>query len=503
MMSRERRALRASVRTPLRPVIGVSTPIALMSSTFSRDSFLSAAHRVAEIAADFLARLESRRVDPGTERTELQALLAGSLGDVGVGLEAAIADFETAILPHSMTTPHPMYFGLVNSSPLPAGVLGDLLVSLLNNNGGAYHQSPAISTAEEEVLRVFRQALGIDASAPGMILPGGTFANLQGLLLARAAAFPEWRRRGVDATIAPRLYAAQTAHFSVPRTAQVLGIGEDNAMLLPTVGRGALDVDALREAIARDRAQGAAPFAVVATLGSTGTGALDDVAAIADVCAAERLWLHVDACYGGAAALLEELHSAFAGIERADSVAVDAHKWFFAPIAAALLFTRRRSHEHAAFRLATSYIPYPTENDPFQRGLATSRRASGLTLWLLLRAHGLATIHAAVRRNIAQTRLLEGLLRERGWRVLEGGQLSIACARWEPEGQGRTPQELDALQEGVAADAVASGRAWFGTVRHRDETWLRFNAVNVHTRDEHIHALAELVGEMARRRSAV
>ena len=466
-----------------------------MNVPFPRDSLEAAVHRAGQIFLDFYDGLEQRRVYPGSDFDVVNAALRGSLGDDGVGLDEALADFERTILPNSMTTPHPRYAGLVNSSPLPGGVLGDLLVSLLNNNGGARHQSPAITAAEDEVVRVFGALFGLEPCT-GMLLPGGTFANLQGLLLARAAAFPEWRRRGPRAAPGrPLIYTSSVSHFSVRRSAQVIGLGEDDVVAIPTVGRGAIDPGALAERIAADRAEGSAPFAVVATLGTTGTGAIDPVAQLADICADHSLWLHVDACYGGAAALLDELRAELAGIQRADSIAVDPHKWFFVPIAAGLLLTRHPDSEQAAFAIDASYIPDSRVDDAFVRGIPTSRRSSGLTVWMALRAHGLATVRAAVTRNIRQCRQLESLLADRGFAVLPDGRLSVACVRFEPP--GRTAVEVDSLQHEIARRAVASGEAWFATVRHADQTWLRFNLVNVHTRERHVHQLADLVAGIA------
>ena len=299
-----------------------------MTSSFSRDSLELAAERVGRIFVDYYQDLEQRRVDPQADHEQLRTQLQGTLGDAGIGLVETITEFERVILPNSMATPHPRYAGLVNSSPLPGGVLGDLLVSLLNNNGGARHQSPAITAAEDEVLRAFGALFGLEPCS-GMLLPGGTFANLQGLLLARTAAFPDWRRRGARAAAGrPLLYTSCASHFSVVRAAQVMGLGEDDVVALPTPGRGALDAEALAERIARDRAEGASPFAVVATLGTTGTGAIDPLARIAELCADHQLWFHVDACYGGAATLIDELRPALAGLERADSVTVDPQKWY-------------------------------------------------------------------------------------------------------------------------------------------------------------------------------
>ena len=277
-----------------------------------------------------------------------------------------------------------------------------------------------------------------------------------------------------------------------------MGIGEDNVVAVPTSGRGALDVEALARCIAADRAAGATPFAVVATIGTTGTGAIDDVASIADLCESESLWLHIDACYGGAAALLPELAYHFEGVPLADSLTVDPHKWFFLPIVAGLILTRHPQVECDAYGLDVSYIPTDDLTpDPFSRGLPTSRRSSGLTVWAALRAHGWSPIRDAVRRNIEQMRQLERLLEDAEFTILPHGELSIACARFEPS--GLDDAATDQLQVEISRRVIESGQAWFATTRHDDKLWLRFNVVNLHTRGEDVAAIARSVEDVARK----
>ncbi|HEX4590476.1 MAG TPA: pyridoxal-dependent decarboxylase [Gemmataceae bacterium] len=451
-----------------------------------REPLEEAARRTAELFVEIYRGLERRRVAPDVDRATLTARFAGTLGDDGIGLPAALDEFRDNVLPASMGTPHPLYLGLVNSSPLPAAALADLLVSALNNNGGAFHQSPAMTTCEAEVVRSFARLYDLPDDAEGMFLPGGTWATLQALVLAR---FRTIGTRPLGPGL--RIYTSEAAHFSVARTAFVAGFGAEDVVSLPAIGRGELDLPLLREAIHRDRRNGKTPVAVVATAGTTGTGAVDPIAGAADLCAEENVWLHVDACYGGAIALLPELRDLLAGIGQAHSIAVDPHKWFFIPVTAALLLVREAGLAVRCFDTAQgSYIPGDGFIDAWRRGIPTTRRSSGLTVWMAIRAHGWRTIREAVRRNIALTRLLERLLAERGFTVLPHGKLSIACARWET-----SSGDVDRLQEELARRVVATGRAWFSTVRHAGRTWLRFNLVNLYTREEHIRDLVELLVE--------
>jgi aromatic-L-amino-acid decarboxylase len=457
-----------------------------------RQPLEEAARRAGELFVEIYRGLERRPVAPAVERGALVEQFAGTIGDDGIGLLAALDEFRTRVLPASMGTPHPLYLGLVNSSPLPAAALADLLVSSLNNNGGAFHQSPAMTACEAEVVRAFARLYDLPDGADGMFLPGGTYATLQALVLARGRVLG---RRASEPGL--RVYASDAAHFSVARSAAVAGLGAEDVVLLPTAGRGELDLGVLAETIRRDRRDGKRPLAVVATLGTTGTGAVDCIAEAAELCETEGVWLHIDACYGGAVALLPELRGLVAGAGRAQSIAVDPHKWFFIPVTAALLLVREAGLAARCFDTAQgSYIPGDGAVDVWRRGIPTTRRSSGFTVWMALRAHGWRTVREAVRRNIELTRLLERLLAERGFTVLAAGQLSIACARFEPP-QG-DPAACDQLQEELARQVVATGQAWFATVRHGGRTWLRFNLVNLHTREEHIRRLVDLLDGAAR-----
>jgi aromatic-L-amino-acid decarboxylase len=444
-----------------------------------------ASRKAARLFERIYTELEQRPVTPSGSPEQVRALFAGSLEEHGVGMVRALEDFETKVLPHSMGIAHPLYMGLVNSSPLPGAALADSLVSALNNNAGAFHASPAMTACEEEVCRSFVRLVGLPDTAAGMVLPGGTFANLQALAVARSAC----RLSPAEAPLA-RLYVSEAAHFSVLRAGRVVGFSSEQLIRIPTAGRDAMDVEALQARLEQDRRAGLRPVAVVATLGTTGTGGIDPLAAIADVCERQGVWLHVDACYGGAALLLPELRGRLARVERADSVAIDPHKWFFIPMTAGLLLLREPRHGREAFDEPASYIP-AADADAWRWGIPTSRRASGFVIWMGLRAHGWETLRQAVRGNIALARQLERGLRAAGLEVLPGGELSVVCAR--SPGEGLTPEAEDALQGKIARRVCASGSAWFATVRHQGRSWLRFNLVNLHVQPHHVERMIELV----------
>ncbi len=452
-----------------------------------------ASAEASRLLVEIYETLPTRKVDPGIDYESLVNAFRNTLSNEGVGLLQALKEFRGNVVPNCIAMAHPLYVGLVNSSPLPGAVLAEHLISALNNNDGGVPQ--AALACEEETIRAFNELFELPEQWSGLILPGGAFTVLQGLLLARAHAFPEIEDDGFHAIRGiPRIYVSEATHFTAIRAAKEIGVGERNLVCISSLGRGSMDVQDLEVQIRSDRRLGHLPFAVVATIGTTGTGAVDPVGAIGELCQEESLWLHVDACYGGAARLVPTLSPLFKGIELADSISIDVHKWFFVPVAAGLLLTRHRDLECRTFELSSgSYIPDSLVVAPLWRGIACSRRASGLGVWMALRAHGWGTIRCAVESNIQLTRMLETGLKQNGFEVLPDGQLSVACARWEG---------TDELQTRIASEIVASGDAWFATVRFDGRTWLRFNLVNLNTREDHIEFLIKRVTETARRLSA-
>lgn len=432
---------------------------------------------------------------PGPEWYDSHGI-SGSLGESGVGVEGMLDEFERWVLPGAIRIPSPRYIGLVNSAPLPAGPLADLLVSAMDNNAGAEGQGPSAWAAEREVLRILGEWCYGRGDVGGMLLPGGSFANLQGIALAREWAFPEWSEKGPASLPGmPTLYVSEASHFSAHRAGTVIGLGRAGIRSVPAYGRGEMDASELRRMIASDRAAGRLPFAVVATVGTTGTGAFDPVTEIAEIAEAEKLWLHVDACYGGAALLVPELRRRFRGVERAQSIAVDPHKWLYIPLTCSVLLTPSDEYATRAFDISTSYIPSADQVDPYRRGIPTSRRTSALTLWAVLRAYGAGRLREMVRNDIICMRALEDELVESGFEVMSGGELSVACARWVPTGMGEG--DIDLLQHRIADAAVDGRELWFGTVEHAGRTWLRFNLLNPYASEDGMRSVGREIAVLA------
>ncbi len=386
------------------------------------------------------------------------------------------------------------------------GAAADLLVAALNQNLGGWRLSPGATEIELALTRWFGERLGLPASAAGMITSGGAMAGFMGLKAARdAMAGWDVRADGVAAGPPLKLYASTEVHDVNMRAADMLGLGSAAVRPIAVDGRLRMRVDALRDAIASDVREGARPMAVVATAGTVGTGAIDPLDAIADVCAEHGLWLHVDGAYGGIAALTDALRPRFAGIERADSVALDPHKWLYTPHSGGAVVVRDFERLSDAFALDPSYTHEDKDLtgrgiDYYAYGPQFSRGFHALKVWVSLLAHG----WDAYERRIVHDCELAAYLYRRAEEHPElepvGEQsLSIACFRYVPPGADPADGRLDALNERLMAELQWSGRVFPSNAVVDGRFALRACIVNFRTEAEDVDALVEETVRLGRR----
>jgi glutamate/tyrosine decarboxylase-like PLP-dependent enzyme len=401
-------------------------------------------------------------------------------------------------------TPHPRYFGLFNPAPATMGIAGDALVAAFNPQLAAWSHSPMAAEIEQHLIRAFGERFGFDpGKVEGTFTSGGAEANHTALLTALTRAFPEIGRRGLRALRSqPVLYVSPEAHHSFLKAARLCGLGTESVREVRVDSSLRMIPGELADRIAEDRAEGCAPFLVVATVGSTSAGAVDPVAEIARV--AEEvggLWLHVDAAWGGAAALVPELRPLLDGVPRADSISFDAHKWLSVPMGAGMYLTRHPGILERTFRVTAGYMPrdgavLPVA-DPYAHSMQWSRRFIGLKLFLSLAVAGWAGYEEAIRRQTAMGVRLRERLVDEGWTIVNDTPLPVVCFVGSG-GEGREGRSA-AFLEAVAADVVGSGEAWISTVALGEAgPALRACITNYRTGPEDVDAL---VAALARARS--
>lgn len=401
---------------------------------------------------------------------------------------AAAVDGLTRFQVHA---PHPRYFGLFNPAPTTMGVAADALVAAFNPQLATASHSPFAAAVESQLVRAFGGRFGYSPEeADGTFTSGGAEANATALLLALTRACPAFARGGARALPGdPKIYISEEAHASFHKAARMTGLGDDAVRVIPVDRTLRMKVDGLRTAIAKDKAAGAFPVLVVATAGTTSAGVIDPVASIAEVASRAGVAFHVDAAWGGLAALVPELSSLLDGCARADSITFDAHKALSVPMAAGMFLTRHGDALAQTFRpsAAASYMPRNASRDPYARSMQWSRRFTGLKVWLSLAVASWDGYADSLRRQVALGETLRARLRGDGWVVANETALPVVCFTDGTRADGNSAAYLN----GVARAVAASGSAWISMTRVAGGArLLRACITNYATKESDVDALA-------------
>ena len=415
-------------------------------------------------------------------------------------LADVLADVERLIAPGLTHWSHPGFFAYFSISSSTPGILGEMLSAAFNVNGMLWRTSPSATELELVVLDWLRQMLGLPEGLFGVIHDTASSSVLVALAAAREAVPGlDARRRGLAGQARLTMYASEQAHSSIEKAAIVLGIGQDGFRKVPVDGAYRMDAEALARAVAEDRASGWTPFAVAATVGTTATTAIDPVPAIAEVCARERLWLHVDAAYGGSAAVVPEMRWVLEGCERADSLVVNPHKWLFVPIDLSVLYTRHPGTVRAAFSLVPDYLRTPEDAvapNLMDYGVSLGRRFRALKLWMVLRAFGTEGIAERIREHLRLAAALRSWIEaEPGFELAAPSTFSLVCFR--ARFRGRSPEDEDRLNDEVVEAVNATGEAFLSATRLRGRTTLRLAIGNIRTEERHVRRAWELLRDAA------
>lgn len=451
--------------------------------------------RVVDLIAAHLTGLRDRPAFRPVPAELASAFAAASMPAEGSSPEAILEEFSRTIDPHPFGNGHPRFFGWVNSPPAVFGVFGEALAAAMDPScAGGNH---AAIYVERQVVRWFREALGFPEETMGLLVSGGTAAGLTALAVARhVRAGWDVREEGLDQTRRPLVvYRGREAHSCYQKVVELLGIGAKHLRSVEVDARFRLRPEALDDAIRGDARAGRIPVAVVANAGTVNTGAIDPLNEIADVCREHGVWLHVDGAYGAPAVLGRKYRGAFAGMERADSLALDPHKWLYVPVEAGLVLVRDGAAMRSTFSLVPPYLR--TDDDPHgvggppwfsEFGLQQTRGFRALKVWMCLKHVGLEGYGRSIDRDIALAeRLADRVRREPLLEILEPQSLSIVCFRrkFDGDADARNRELLRAVQLG--------GRAFLSGTVIDAGFWLRACFVNPRTREEDVDALVEAV----------
>ncbi len=421
----------------------------------------------------------------------VRALLRASLPEDPTSVHEALED-TGRILDESIAQPRPRYFAFIGSSGLEIGAIGDLLSHTYDINLAV--DARAATEIEKQAVRWAAQFVGYPDTCAGAFTSGGTVSNTSALAAAREHALPGSRHGGLEDRRAA-VYCSEEVHYSITRAVEMLGIGSRNLRAVPLGPDRGMIPGALAEAIDADLAGGITPIAVVATAGTTLTGAIDPMDAIADICEQRRVWMHVDGAYGlPAVAVRPDL---FTGFERASSVSVDAHKWLYLPKACGVVLVRREEDLVAAFAHEQGYLPHQRYDlHAVDITFEYSRPFRALKFWLAMRAHGAAAFREAIARNLSEAQLLfETVSARPDFEALGPPKLSVVPFRHVPPGV----EDLDAHNDRLAEALQVDGRVWIASALIDDRVWLRPCFVNFRTTEGDVLDLVEIAADVGER----
>jgi glutamate/tyrosine decarboxylase-like PLP-dependent enzyme len=437
--------------------------------------------QVGELATGFLRSLPTVRAYPEVTGTQTTQLFGGPVPEDGLGPEAldALHDVLATVRP-----PTGRFYGYVLGSGDPVGAAADLLASVINNNQTAWRSCPAGVAIEQTVVSWIAAAIGCKGFR-GSLCGGGSAANLMGLAMSREAKLPA-NDTGAQPGI---VYASTEVHMAVPKALAMLGIGRNNLRSIPVDKDFRMHLDALRQAIAEDRNTGKRAIAVVASAGTVNTGCIDDLAAIAQIAHEHGLWFHIDGAYGALAALA--VPEKFRGIEQADSIAVDPHKWLYQPLDCGMLLFRDSAVARQTFSYSGDYTKVlnadPVEGFAFfEESMELSRRFRALKLWLSIRYHGLSAFRAAIQNDLDHAQLLADLIRtEPRLEQLGPVTLSAVCWKWRSGDNDFNARLLKRV--------IQRGRVYFSNATIHGQFALRACFVNHRTTNEDVKLIVDEV----------
>ncbi|WGU96345.1 pyridoxal-dependent decarboxylase [Paenibacillus dendritiformis] len=444
---------------------------------------------------DYMGNIREVRVSPELDVDAIVQFAQKLSFDHPVGAQEAIDHILEGLTQFQVHTPHPRYFGLYNPRPNDMGIMADTITAAFNPQLAAWSHAPVAVEIENYVLKEIAAKFGYSSeTADGTFTTGGAEANLTAVLTALIYHFPSYAKEGLRALKAqPVMYASAESHHSLVKAARSCGLGTDSLRIIPTDSQLRMNVHALQQQIAADRAAGYAPFLIIGTGGTTGSGAIDPIGALADVAEDEQLWLHVDAAYGGACVCVPELLEQLHDIRRADSITFDAHKWMSVPMGAGMYLTRHRDILHRAFSISADYMPKEGSGldrvDPFTHSIQWSRRFIGLKLYLSLATAGWEGYGKVVRHQAEMGDRLRQELTRSNWTVVNDTVLPVVCFT-----DIRLPAESRSkFVSFICQEVLRSGQAWISIYEMNKEPALRACVTNYETTEEDIIALVELL----------
>ncbi|HET9839797.1 MAG TPA: pyridoxal-dependent decarboxylase [Candidatus Angelobacter sp.] len=460
-------------------------------------------YKLIERIDEYFSSLGNRPVQLPEELRSF-ADLKDALPEIGEDAERVLEEACSELIAQGFHVPSANYFGLMNPTPAYMAVLAEMLVAALNPQLASLARSQLAARIERETVRWIGERVGWKRPFDGTFTSGGNEANFSALAMALAMHFPETVEEGVAAARArPVLYTSDEAHHSLDKSVGLLGLGRKALRRIRVDENARIDLKPLEAQIELDKAAGLAPFCLVATAGTTNSGAIDDLPAVAEVCKRHRLWLHVDGAYGAAAIFSDQHRNLVRGIELADSITLDPHKWLAMPYAAGVVLTQHPEALKQAFATATPYMPIKSSAeapplDNFQVSTQWSRRMNSLKLWLTLRVHGRKSYEELIDRQLKLARFFADWVRGSELFELAAPQV-LPIINFRAKLPGATEDERRAAHESIVREVTRDGRRWISTTVVGGRSVMRMMVISYLTAHRHLEDLMIAVSDAARK----
>ena len=468
----------------------------------SRKEFRETGYQLIDSISEFIHSIDKKQVTTGESPEEIQKIIGSSpLPEDGRPVQEILAEASELLFNHSLLNGHPRFLGYITSSPAPIGVLADLLATAVNPNVGANILSPAATEIEKQTIKWLAEFIGVSTSYGGLLVSGGNMANFTAFLAARTAkASKNIKEEGLSASPKLTVYCPDTTHVWVEKAAILFGLGSKSIRWIKTDSRNIMDNGILEQSIQNDLKNGFAPFMVIGNAGDVSTGVIDDLPAISSICKKYNLWFHIDGAYGLPAAVIPELKPMFKGIEEADSIALDPHKWLYSPLEAGCTLVKDPNHLLQAFSYHPAYYNFDSEDSSIQNyyeyGLQNSRGFRAFKVWLALQQVGRRGYEEMIKKDIELSKLLFETARDHKELEAATQNLSIATFRFVPKdyvGFKGNEDYLKSLNEALLNELQKGGEVFLSNAIIKDKYYLRACIVNFRTSEKDIEAIIDIV----------
>ena len=462
------------------------------------DEFRRHGHEIIDWIADYFDHIEELPVLAQIEPGELKAQLPPTPPESGEPMETILADLDRLIVPALTHWSHPSFFAYFATSTSAPGIFGELLSAAFDAKSMLWRTSPASTELEEVTLDWLRQMLSLDQGLTGFIYDTASVSSMHAIAAAREGVELRIREEGMSGRAdlpLLRVYASEHAHSSIDKGIITLGLGQRSLRKIPVDAQFRMDAKALAEAIAEDKRNGIIPFCIVATVGTTSTSSIDPIPAIVEIGEQHAMWLHVDAAYGGSAAIVPEMRHVLAGCHRADSLVLNPHKWLFTPFDLSVLYCRHLDLLRRAFSLVPEYLRTPEQEkvrSGSDYGVQLGRRFRSLKLWMIIRYFGHEGLAARIREHCLLAKLFASWVEASpDWEVMAPAPFALVCFRARPAGMDAT--RLDHLNEAIMHGVNTTGKALLSHTKLNDQLTLRLSIGNIRTTEKHVKQAWDLL----------